>query len=138
MPIIRFHISASSPLRPRLLGDVEDHTAIHAMPVPPLLSPELRRVVLRLDGDETVVTTQSPAARVPLDAAADVAREECFRADDPERRPLEQAQPSDAAGHVRDDRAPVHRVDDEVAAVVEKVRRLEIRAPAAELEFLLD
>src|ERR1051325_12134085 len=82
-------------------ADVQQHAAVDAVAVARLLAEERRRVVLRLDRREPVITTQSPAPRVPVHAAADVAREEGVRADDAERRLLEETQSTDTAGDER-------------------------------------
>ena len=61
-----------------LTHDIEDDSAIDAVTVAGLLSPERRRIILGLHRDEAVVATQTPAAAVPLHAATDVAGEERF------------------------------------------------------------
>src|SRR5262245_61207377 len=105
-----------------LTHNIEDDSAIDAMAVPGLLSPECRRIVLGLHRDEAVVTAQTPAAAVPLHAAADVAGEEGLGVGDAETGALEQAQAADATSHIRHDRVACRRLDYQVAAVVQHVR----------------
>src|SRR5689334_2108835 len=108
-----------------LLHDVENHAAVDAMAVARLLTEERRRVILRLHGDEAVVAAQTPAPGVPFHAAADVAGEERLGVVDAEARALEETESADAASDVRHHRA-LPGVDDDVAAVVEDVRRLHV------------
>src|SRR6266550_5133032 len=117
---------------------VHEQPAIDAMPVPRLLPEERGCVGLRLHRDEAVVASKSPASRVPAHAAADVAGEERVGAVDTERLRLEETQPADAAGHVRNHRRLVRRRYHEVPAVVENVRSLEVRRAAAERQILRD
>src|SRR5262249_44164836 len=121
-----------------LLHDVEHHRSIHAVAVAGVPAEKGRSVILRLDTDEPVIASEPPAARVPLHAGADVAGEERLRVVDAERRLLEQAQPTDAASHVRDDGTAIRRRDDHVAAVVQNVGSLLIGNGARELEVLGD
>src|SRR5262249_50356652 len=125
MPIIRFHIS-SSP------NGVDHHAAIHTIAVSRVLSEEARRVVLRSHRDEAGVAADAPAAAAvdPLHAGADVAREERLGLRNPERRGVEDREATDAARRVRRQRRCVREVNDDVAVVVEEIRRLEIRRHA--------
>src|SRR5258705_2119302 len=129
---------SSSTNRHASAPDVQEHAAVDAMPVARLLAEERRRVVFRLQRDEAVVAAQSPAAGVPVDAAPDVAREKRLRVEDAERLLLEHARAADAARDVGHDRRPVRRGDHQVAAVVEKVRRLEVRRATGQREALRD
>src|SRR5207237_8665159 len=129
---IRLAIDLSLP------SNVQQHAAVDAMPIPRLLPEERGRVVFLLHGDEAVVAAQSPASRVPVDAAANVAREERLVVRDAERFLLEHAQAADAARHVRNDGRFVRRGDHEVAAVVQKIRRLQIRNAAGQRQVLRD
>src|SRR5262245_2134439 len=95
-------------------------------------------IVLRLDADESVVTSQSPTTRVPLDAATNVAREERLGVVDAECGLLEHAEAADAGGHIRDDRAVIGGIHHDVAAVVQEVGRLDVAGHAAELQILGD
>src|SRR5262245_39120541 len=117
-----------------LPADVQQDPAINPMAVPRFLSEERRCIVLSLQRDKAVVTPQSPPPGVPADATADVAGEKRLRAVDAKRLLLEKAQAADAARDVRNDRRPVRRGDDEVAAVVHEVRGLEVRCSVGELE----
>src|SRR5207302_9996416 len=62
-------------------ADVQEHAAVDAMAVAGFLPDEGGRVALGLHRDEAIVAAQSPAARVPVQPASDVAREERLRAD---------------------------------------------------------
>src|SRR5215470_11328911 len=104
-------------------ADVQRDGSVDAMAVSRLLAEERGRVILRLHGDEPVVPAESPPAAVPLHAAADVAGEERLGVVDPQLRLLEHRQSADAASDVRDDGTVIGGVDDDVAAVVEQVRR---------------
>src|SRR5436190_14337985 len=55
--------------------EVQQHTAVDAVVVARFLSEERRRVVLALDRDKSVIAPQAPAAGVPADEAADLARD---------------------------------------------------------------
>src|SRR5688572_30035373 len=92
------------------------------MPVPRVRSPERRSVVLALDCDEAIVATESPAAGVPLQAAADIAGEECLGVVDAQAGALEERLAADATGDVRHDR-PACGVNDHVAVVVQQMGR---------------
>src|SRR5678815_4674640 len=118
--------------------NVQQHTAIDAMAVPGLLAEESWCVVLTFQRDKSVVTPQAPPSGVPADAAANVAREECLRVVDTKRLLLEETQAADATGHVRHHGGPIRRGDHEVAAVVHKVRRFEVRNAVGEFEVLRD
>src|SRR4029450_9998019 len=119
-------------------ADVQQHTAVDSMAISRFLPEERRCVVLRFQRDKSVVTPQSPPPCVPAHAAADVAGEERLRVVDAERLLLEETQAADAARDVRNDGRLIRRGDDEVAAVVHEVRRLEIRGAVGELEILRD
>src|SRR2546423_13301206 len=121
-----------------LSAHVQQHAAVDAMAVAGLLSEERGRVVLRFQRDEAVVAAQAPAAGVPVPPPPDVAREERLVVEDAERFLLERAQAADAARDVRNDGAPVRCGDDNVAAVVEKVRRLQVRRAAGQRQVLRD
>src|SRR5262245_33358695 len=119
-------------------ADVQQHTAIDSMAISRFLSEERRCVVLGLQRDESVVTSQSPPPCVPAHAAADVACEERLGVVNAERLLLEETQAADATCDVWHHGRLVRRRDDEVAAVVHEVRRLEIRRAVDELEVLRD
>src|SRR5262245_54598823 len=123
---------ASSIANRALANDVENHTAVHAVTVARLLAEEGRRVILRLHGDEPVVTAQTPASGVPLHAAADIAGEERRRVVDADRGALEQTEAAETRRGIWHDRAASRR-DDHVAAVVQEVRRLHVRGAADEV-----
>src|SRR5205807_1730062 len=57
---------------------VDDHAAVNSVPVAVVSPEEVRRVVLAPDVGKPVITAKSPpvVGRVPLQAAADVARQE--------------------------------------------------------------
>src|SRR5262245_49246696 len=55
---------------------VDQESAVDAMAVSRFLSEEHRRVVFRADREEAIVAAQAEASRLPLHAAADVARQE--------------------------------------------------------------
>src|SRR5262245_4882451 len=106
--------------------DIEDDSAVDAVAVPGLLSPERRRIVLGLHRDEAVVAAQTPAAAVPLHAATDVAGEERLGVSDTEAGALEETQATNASGHVGHDGVSHWRLNDQVAAVVQHVRCLHV------------
>src|SRR5262245_26766200 len=95
-------------------------------------------VVLRLDADESVVTSQAPTTRVPLDAGAHVAGEKRLGVVDAECRLLENAEAANAGGHVRDDGAVIGGIHHYVAAVVQEVGGLDVAGQATELQILRD
>src|SRR5258706_2827598 len=119
-------------------SDVEKHTTVDAVAVPRFLAEDIRRIVLRLHGDEPVVAAQAPAAGVPVHAAADVAGEERLGPVDAEAALLEQAQAADAGGGVRHHGTLARRREHDVAAVVERVGRLQVRRPSADEQVLCD
>src|SRR5262245_51707793 len=107
------------------------------MAVSGLLAEELRRGVFGADNHEPVIATKAPAAGVPLDASSDVASEECFSVGDAEAAPLKEAQAADAAGRVGHDRAVGRNGHNEVAAVIQQVRRSDAGGrQVAELQIL--
>src|SRR5687768_11691974 len=123
--IIRFNIWYSDPsFVSLLLPDVQQHTGINPVAVSLFLAEERRRVVLRVHRDEAVVATQAPAARMPGDAAAEVAGQERLGVVDRQRPPLEHRQTAHTTGEVRHDRRSIRRRDNEVGAVVQQVGRL--------------
>src|SRR5262245_11738184 len=142
--IIRLAIRSSlrlsrSPSSGRPLpADVQQHPAVDAMPVPRLLAEERRRIVLGLHRDEAVVAAQAPASGVPVHAAADVAGEEGLVLVHRQRSALEGRRSTHAARDVRHDRTAGRCGDDEVAAVVEKVRRPSVEGEGADLHGLGD
>src|SRR5262245_14895789 len=115
-------------------ADVQQHPAVDSMAVSGLLSEEGWRVVFTLQRDESVVTPQSPPSRIPAHAAADVAREKRLGVVDTERLLLQETEPADPTGDVRNHGRLVRRRDDEVAAVVHEVGRLQVRRAIGELE----
>src|SRR6188768_2522745 len=122
-----------------LTHDIEDDSAIDTVTVAGLLSPERWRIILGLHRDKAVVTTQTPAAAVPLHAATDVASEEGFGISDAEAGALEEAQAAHAARHVWHDRVTRRCLDDQVAAVVQHVRCFHVvQRRAVEVERLCD
>src|SRR6266550_5431022 len=127
--ITNIRLAMSSP-------DVQQHPAVDPMSVARLLPEECGRVVLRPDRDEAVVPAQTPASGVPVHTAADVAREERLRFGNAERLLREYAQAANAARDVRHDRRSVRRRHNQVAAVVEKIRRLQIRHAAGQRQIL--
>src|SRR5262249_44725291 len=80
--------------------DIQQHCAVNAVAVPGTPSEKRRGVVLRLHTDETVVASQAPTARVPLDAATDVAGEERLGVGDAKLRLIEHAQSANASSDV--------------------------------------
>src|SRR5438067_727214 len=68
-----------------------------------LLAEERRRAVVRSYGEEAIVAAKTPAAIwcVPLQSAANVARQEGLRAGDAELRAIVHRQSADASCHVR-------------------------------------
>src|SRR6266850_2424198 len=139
--ILSFHCHhhASAP-------HVDEKSRVYAVAVPRLVPKEARRpdsprrlrVVLGSDRDEPIVAAQTPAAVEPLDAAADIAGKERLGVVDPEVGLIEHSQAADAARHERHDRAAVGGGQDEIAAVVQQVRRLQIQRFPAELQVLRD
>src|SRR5262245_57935722 len=124
--------------RSRSTRDVENDSAVHAMAIARVRSPERRRIVLALHGDEPVIAAKTPAPAVPLDAATDVPGEERVRVVDAEHCALEQRLAADATRDVRDNRA-ARRVDDHVAVVVQQVRGPRVRQrDAVEVQALRD
>src|SRR5215813_11069817 len=93
--------------RSTLPADVQQHAAINAVAVPGLLAEKGGCVVLTLQRDESVITPQPPAARVPAHAAADVAGEERLRVVDAKRLLFEEAQATNATRHIRHHRRAV-------------------------------
>ena len=92
-----------------LLHEIEDDSGVDAVTVSRDLPKEFRGIVLRLHANEPVVSAKTPAARVPLEAAADVARQKRLRLVDPEAGGLEKREPADAARQVRHDRSAIRR-----------------------------
>src|SRR5262249_47012820 len=105
--------------------DVDQYGAVDAIAVPIIVAKEVRRAVLRFDHLETVVAAKSPTSirRVPLDAAAEVAREERLGVENAQNLTAVQRVPADAARAVRNEgmARPIH---DDIARVVEHVRCL--------------
>src|SRR6185503_10037020 len=117
--------------------DVENDAAVDAVSVPRFLSEERRRIILGLHRDEAIVAAQTPAAGVPLHTPTDVRREKRGRVVDADLGAFEQAQAAETCGRVRHDRA-TSSVDDQVAAVVQKVRGLHVCRTGDEVETLRD
>src|SRR5258706_7379800 len=116
--------------------DVQEHGSIDPMAVPGFPSEKHRSIVLGLHSDKPVVATQAPAARIPLDPAADVAREEGLGAADAEVGSLEEAEATDACSDVGHHGAPIGCRHHDVAAVVEDVGGFAVRGQVTELEIL--
>src|SRR5438552_2123687 len=119
---------------------VADDGAVDAVSVARVLVEKGRRVGARPHGDEPVVAAQAPAAvgRVPLDAAAHVARQRRVIASDPEARSREGRQAADPACRVRHERRMRRQRHDEVAGVVQLIGPFLIAGQAAELQVLRD
>jgi len=95
-------------------------------------------MVLRCDCSEPVIAAEAPTAVEPLGAAADIARKECLGLVDPEAGLVEHRQAASAARYVRQDRGAIGGEQDEVTAVVQQVRCLQIERLSAELQILRD
>src|SRR6266853_349245 len=117
---------------------VDNHGAVDAMSVPRLLAEEGWRGVIGPHRNESIVAAHAPAAvtRVPLETAADIARQERISAVDAEIGSLEHCQAADPAGDVGDDRLPRRRRHDEVARVVQLIGPLLIASESSELKIL--
>src|SRR5262249_38287059 len=96
----RAHAPSTSP------HGVDDDRSVDTMPVPRVLTEEIRSAVLGAHGDEPVVAAQSPAAVgcEPFHAAADVAGEKRLCVVDAELQAVEHRQATNATGHERYDR----------------------------------
>ncbi len=108
------------------------------MSVPRFLTEEGRCVVFGPHANESIIAAKAPATvrRVPLEAAANVARQERFGVGHAETGLLEHRETSDSAGDVWHHRRPGWRRHHEVAGVVQLIGPLLIAREPAKLKIL--
>src|SRR5258705_11918366 len=89
--------------RASLSNDVDDEAAVRTVAVARVATEERWRVILVAHRRESVITAQSPPAvrRIPLDAAADVAREKRPGVPDAGRGSLEHRETPNPPGTIR-------------------------------------
>src|SRR5258705_767525 len=126
--------------RASLSNDVDDEAAVRTVAVARVATEERWRVILVAHRRESVIAAQSPPTvrRIPLDTAADVARQKRPGVVDAERGSLEHRESPDTPGHIRNEGRVRRRRHDNIRRVVERVRALPIRRRAAERQVLAD
>src|SRR5262249_35120993 len=121
-------------------NDVDDEAAVHTVAVARVAAEERWRVILVAHRRESVIAAQSPPAvrRIPLDAAADVARQKRPGVVDAERGSLEHRETPNISGYIRNEGCVRRCRHDEIRRVVERVRALLTRRRATERQVLGD
>ena len=117
---------------------VDNDRTVDTMAVSCVLSEEGRRSVVRPNSDESVITAKPPTAarRIPLDAPADVAREERLGAGDSEIGALIHRQTAHATGDERCDRMTSRGRQHNIAVVGQAVGCLQVRGSVPKVEVL--
>src|SRR5262249_12776131 len=115
---------------------VDNHGRVYAVHVSCVAAEKARGVVLGPRRAKAIITAKPPAIvlRIPLDAAPDVAGEKGLVVRNPERRPLEHGEATNATRRVRNDRLSSPWRHDEARRVVEEIWRLDVLVQIAELQ----
>src|SRR4029453_15019644 len=87
-------------------ANVDHDAAVNAVTVPRVLTKKRCRTVIGARPEKSIVSAQSPAAGVPLDAPAHISRQKRRCVVDPEAGLFEQTHSANTATDIRHDRTP--------------------------------